>query len=559
MIETIRKIREKNLQRSDRFAMLACFACFFFSFIWINFLLKSKNFDRFSYSVITDLLLASGLCIIAGVSGKARAVLYPVIVIVCLYGFVQTVYSQIFEAPFMFGQVSILREFFDVAQTAAFSISLDETFFFFPIGLLAVMEIAGLIRNFKIRQKPVYGLAAAVLILLCVVHYRVNCDNSKLSEVVKNGFESILFYDLDSSSRILSDKLSVSKEELSAFNDKYRSQERNEYSGRFEGKNLILILCESLDDFVISKEVTPTLYKMKEEGWYFGNYHAPLYPYHTVDSEFIVLTGQLPSLNYGVTNYSFSDNAFPSSLARLFRQQKNYSANSYHSFKGTYYNRFVMHESLGFESLFSGESMTKEALEMVTIPDEELFSNVDLDDAPFFKYVITLSTHGHYYSSRSDIRQEIQEIGKLYENDEINSYLATAKLLDKGLETLLNSLKESGHLDDTVIALFGDHVPYTLDSDEARSTVIKDDIVPFLIYSANEEAMYIGKPCSVEDVYPTLTNLFGLDTSQYYKAGIDIFSEQESSLIGLDESTDEKVTEIKDYSQKMLVNDFYKN
>lgn len=34
--------------------------------------------------------------------------------------------------------------------------------------------------------------------------------------------------------------------------------------------------------------------------------------------------------------------------------------------------------------------------------------------------------------------------------------------LDRALETLINKLNDKGILDDTVIALVGDHYPYTL-------------------------------------------------------------------------------------------------
>ena len=69
----------------------------------------------------------------------------------------------------------------------------------------------------------------------------------------------------------------------------------NEMTGIFEGKNLIMILCESLDDSAIDKEITPTLYKLKNQGISMNNHYAPLFINHTSDSEFISLTGIYPS------------------------------------------------------------------------------------------------------------------------------------------------------------------------------------------------------------------------------------------------------------------------
>ena len=41
--------------------------------------------------------------------------------------------------------------------------------------------------------------------------------------------------------------------------------EQNEYTGIFKGKNVIFIMAESLDEIAINKDITPTLYKLKNE------------------------------------------------------------------------------------------------------------------------------------------------------------------------------------------------------------------------------------------------------------------------------------------------------
>ena len=49
----------------------------------------------------------------------------------------------------------------------------------------------------------------------------------------------------------------------------------NEYTGMFKGKNLIYIMAESFDGYFVDKELTPTLYKMIHDGFYFKNYYTP--------------------------------------------------------------------------------------------------------------------------------------------------------------------------------------------------------------------------------------------------------------------------------------------
>ena len=51
--------------------------------------------------------------------------------------------------------------------------------------------------------------------------------------------------------------------------------EKNEYTGLFKGKNLILICAEAFSDQVISKELTPTLYRLTHKGIYFSDFYQP--------------------------------------------------------------------------------------------------------------------------------------------------------------------------------------------------------------------------------------------------------------------------------------------
>ena len=70
--------------------------------------------------------------------------------------------------------------------------------------------------------------------------------------------------------------------------------EQSNFTGMFKGKNVIFILAESFDEIAIDKELTPTLYKMKNGGIVFNNYFSPKYPASTADGEFMLEWGLLP-------------------------------------------------------------------------------------------------------------------------------------------------------------------------------------------------------------------------------------------------------------------------
>ncbi|MCT8139400.1 hypothetical protein H1D32_17830 [Anaerobacillus sp. CMMVII] len=70
--------------------------------------------------------------------------------------------------------------------------------------------------------------------------------------------------------------------------------EKNEYTGKYEGYNLILITAESFAPYAINEEVTPTLHKLKNQGYHFTNFYTPLWEVSTTDGEYVALTGLLP-------------------------------------------------------------------------------------------------------------------------------------------------------------------------------------------------------------------------------------------------------------------------
>ena len=53
------------------------------------------------------------------------------------------------------------------------------------------------------------------------------------------------------------------------------NKDKNAYTGKFEGKNLILVLLESVNELMINEEYFPTLYKMYNEGITFTNNYSP--------------------------------------------------------------------------------------------------------------------------------------------------------------------------------------------------------------------------------------------------------------------------------------------
>ena len=69
---------------------------------------------------------------------------------------------------------------------------------------------------------------------------------------------------------------------------------KNEYTGMFEGYNLILITAESFSSWVIDQELTPMLYKMANSCFVFENFYTPYWAVSTSDGEYATHTSLIP-------------------------------------------------------------------------------------------------------------------------------------------------------------------------------------------------------------------------------------------------------------------------
>ena len=101
----------------------------------------------------------------------------------------------------------------------------------------------------------------------------------------------------------------------------------------------------------------------------------------------------------------------------------------------------------------------------------------------------------------------------------------------KGRIEAINKLKEAGKLDNTVIALVGDHYPYYLSIDEVNeiASYKKDSVVEvnksnFILWNSEMETINVDKVGSQIDVLPTIYNLFGVKYDSRLIIGKDILS-----------------------------------
>ena len=118
------------------------------------------------------------------------------------------------------------------------------------------------------------------------------------------------------------------------------------------------------------------------------------------------------------------------------------------------------------------------------------------------------------------------------------AYIGSQMELDRALELLINKLDEKGILNDTVIALVGDHYPYELSLSEINeiSSYEKDAVVSvnksnFILWNNDMDNVLVNKVGSQIDVIPTIYNVFGIDYDSRIFIGKDILSTEDGLAI----------------------------
>lgn len=319
---------------------------------------------------------------------------------------------------------------------------------------------------------------------------------------------------------------------------------KNEYTGLFQGKNLVLITAEAFSPWFISRELTPTLYKLTHEGFVCENYYQPGWGQSTTGGEYAVMTGLLPTwVGSNVSFYASANDDMPFALGNQLRAL-GYRTGAYHDNIYNYYNRDKTHPNLGYDyqGVGSGLTVTEDGswpysdLEMVQNTIGDYIDVYVSDGTPFHVYYMTVSGHGSYGWGHAMAAKNRAKAQAAYPNasTQVQSYVAANLELENALTYLLEQLEAAGIAEDTVICMSADHYPYLLaepetdyynelrgvvdserDTDRYRNALV-------LWCGGMENAVTVTEPCSAVDIVPTLSNLFGLEYDSRLLSGRDV-------------------------------------
>ncbi len=559
----VNKIQIQNIKKDmiEWFKYIALVLCFVAAetFFRIQPEIRSINLSIMDevpilYDFLWSLLIVAVLQMIP--IRKVRGIVYLILYIfLCIFMFSEYIYCRIF------GRIYGVRTLRYAGEANDFAGMIQSYFDRVTFLLLAVFLIVGIVGWFltmkiKAQHWKKSALWGALAVMICgggiltiprLFKETSNAEQGAFTYMYKKtiyhewidnkravgmfGAYEFLARDIHLSLQ----KQSISEEDLEIL-ESYFSKEQgslHDMTGILEGKNLILVLMESIDDWMVNEETMPTMCQMMEEGINFTNMYTPIFgSAATLNSEFCSYTGLTAPAN-GVPLVNYTNNSYPYSLPYLFLQE-GYSAKSFHYNSSSFYNRQNIHNVVGFEEYISYQDYEEDetAQQDKTLITNDAIYQRFTEHKPFFNLVITYSAHssmGNKAYSHEDqaIKLYPEYIGK-YESEEMDSISAKARLTDDMFKEMLSRLAKDNLLEDTVIIAYGDHYNYTISNQEYLKELSGADNIyelsktPFFIWAEGLESQEITKVVNTTDIYPTICHLFSLNNPKYF-IGNDVF------------------------------------
>ena len=368
------------------------------------------------------------------------------------------------------------------------------------------------------------------------------------------------------------------------FNEYYKDRKdeqdySNEYTNIFEGRNVIVIHAESMQDIALNRtfngeEVTPNLNRLIDEGLFFTNFYSQVSVGTSSDTELTFNTSLMPTQN-GTAFVSYFDRTYIATPSLM--KEKGYYTFSMHANNADFWNRRAMHESLGYDKFYSKETydVDKENVIGLGLSDKEFFAQsvekikkISEEHEKYYGLLITLTNHTPFSDTdkygefavtmKTTITNEdgtTEEIEAPYlEGTKLGNYFKSVHYADAALGEFFQATDEAGLLDNTVVILYGDHDARLPRSDYnlmnnydpiTDSVKSKDDEtyeeydsfdyeldrkVPLLIWTKDGKVKgKVDYTMGMYDVMPTIGNMLGFYNK--YALGHDIFETKENNIV----------------------------
>lgn len=539
------------------------------SFILLDFIMRfftrSINFYNI-FGIVPNLFtlmwvfLMVGICI--SLNKKVGRILYIILITISIAMFLtHTIYYSYFKNFFDFSSLQFAGE---AGNYLVDAIKSSPIWIFITVFIIITISYFAVKNMNKINKNNNEWLKILIIVIIFIgMHsltplflgksvttwdawrnprnvYNVFNDNNRSMQVsgfYEYNFRNIYINFFKEENTIKDDSTSLLEEKFSE-----EIEYSNKYTGMFKDKNVIFVQLESIDNFLVTKEIMPTLYSMKNNSINFNNHFSFVSGGgSTFNSEYMVNIGYTTPISINKGAYTYSKNTYSYSLPNLLKKA-GYTVNAFHMNTPEYYSRSVNYKSFGYDSfnslknLDNGKYYTDNSFWL----DTELINNPTFNklifnkETKFADYIITYSAHMPFQANKGVCSLLVEDT--TMDLTEYECLKLQARETDDMLKLLIENLKEKDLIDNTILVLFSDHYLYTLNDktllDKYKTT--ENNLInqtTWMIWSNDMKKTDIKKVTSQLNILPTVANLLGLEYHPNYYLMPDALSEDYKGLV----------------------------
>lgn len=512
---------------------------FIYSMYLVTILFILKNRARFIFSNVLNLIFSTIM-------------------------FADEVYYNYSSSLISVAQISNLQYSEQISATIGDLVNIKQIFYFVDLIIVLFLVLKKFIKVEKIKRKTwkpaiLYTVIMTVIFGSTIQNYvseAKECRYNKKMQLEKGTLYTVHYLDVQSNMNLKKTaKYKTKSDVVDAYNN--LKQNYNEtydedlynLKGIAEGKNVILLQLESMQNFVVGKsingkEITPNINKFLSENIKIDNMIIQSYS-TTADSEHSAMTSLYP-LENGMAFAQYSGNKY-NDIFEIYKK-KDYHTVYMHGNEGTFWNRQNVYNVLQVDDLDFIDSFEPDS-ELINnwISDESLYrqavEKLKSVDGPFFSSIVASSSHtGFDLPGLENKYDKVSiDVGE-YKDTYFGNYLEAVNYADYAFGKFIERLKQENLYDDTVIFIFGDHYGMQMHNEEMLK-FIKD--VDHELNIPETEINYVNVVCGMRipgvqsqkinkvvsklDIKPTLSYISGIEDD--FSLGNNIFENKDFACL----------------------------
>ena len=504
------------------------------------------------------------ICFLFVLPNRARVTTSIIInFIISLVLFGDNIYYNYSNSVLSIAQITNLQYGGEIISTLPMVLKLYQTLYFLDIIALVILIVTKKIKIYKKGRKTkkqligkwIVGIIGVVIFCIIGVGY-VEKGKEKSYNKDQQIREATIFgyhiYDIENIITMKKQTKYKEKEEMIVDYEKLKEEYDTQYGlekyptlkGSLQGKNIIILQLESVQEFVINKklngkEITPNLNKFINENIEISNMNMQSYS-TTADSEFSTITSLYPMEN-GMSFAKYYTNTYETIFDNF--NKAGYDTSYMHGNYAFFWNRGNVYTRMNLGHLELKDQFEDTSENISDYLSDELLYRQAVEklsqyDQPFFTYIVAASSHTPFTLEGLQDRSKINiDVGK-YKYSFLGNYLEAVNYADYAFGAFINELKKAGLYEDTAILVFGDHNGLSMYDEQmldflAQTDSDLTDVDIKLSYTKvacgmkipGVKNLKIEKPVTKLDIKPTFSYL--CNTQDGFSLGTNMFASKD--------------------------------